>query len=411
MRDHPYQNEVMLAGMWGGVANILPPLEKMLDEGFFQIGGGRCTDQVFLRDFVWPMIVEDCLVHDSCYSFGNAQDFPPYGRLPRPSHVGAAVKNMPPWQPSESKPPAAGPDTLGKQAQSADTMGPQFDAISRLWAKKLFFIAATEKSGTTWMQLMLNAHPEIVCRGEGQLTTILVPEIERAFNAYSERIGELNSKVFGEVEGFPEPEQDHRIFVHRSIATLLLAAYGDHPDIRAVGEKTPGNIRTLGYLKYMFPQAKMLLMWRDGRDIAVSGWLHLKRQWGEKAGDETLANYSRRLAKVWRGDIEKAREFAAKNPGTCHWVRYEDLHADPSGQMKQALDFLGLDASAAIVETCVKAGDFKQLSKGRDRGDEDKGSHFRKGIVGDWRNYFDDEAAKTFDEEAGSLLRELGYTK
>ncbi len=32
-------------------------------------------------------------------------------------------------------------------------------------SKRLFFICGALKSGTTWLQLMLDAHPEIACRG------------------------------------------------------------------------------------------------------------------------------------------------------------------------------------------------------------------------------------------------------
>ena len=31
----------------------------------------------------------------------------------------------------------------------------------------LFFVLGAPKSGTTWLQYLLNAHPNISCRGEG----------------------------------------------------------------------------------------------------------------------------------------------------------------------------------------------------------------------------------------------------
>ena len=46
---------------------------------------------------------------------------------------------------------------------------------------------------------------------------------------------------------------------------------------------------------------------------------------------------------------------------------------------------------------------------GRQPGEEKKTSFFRKGIVGDWRNYFCQRAKKVFDFYAGAYLIKLGY--
>ena len=39
-------------------------------------------------------------------------------------------------------------------------------AIALIRRKQVFFIGGAAKSGTTWLQLLLNAHPEISCSGE-----------------------------------------------------------------------------------------------------------------------------------------------------------------------------------------------------------------------------------------------------
>ncbi len=74
--------------------------------------------------------------------------------------------------------------------------------IEDILSRQLFFIAATEKSGTTWMQLMLDAHPEIACRGEGQFVSKLAGCLGGALNDYSSFIEGLNEKVFLKPMGF-----------------------------------------------------------------------------------------------------------------------------------------------------------------------------------------------------------------
>ncbi len=52
---------------------------------------------------------------------------------------------------------------------------------------------------------------------------------------------------------------------------------------------------------------------------------------------------------------------------------------------------------------------FTRLSKGRKPGEVDEHSHYRKGVPGDWRNYFTDVHMKAFRERYGDLAERLGY--
>lgn len=53
--------------------------------------------------------------------------------------------------------------------------------------------------------------------------------------------------------------------------------------------------------------------------------------------------------------------------------------------------------------------DFKQRTKGRKQGQEDRGSHFRKGVHGDWLNHFTLEHLAEFKQRYEDLLFQLGY--
>jgi hypothetical protein len=98
MRDHIYHMELILAGMWGGMAGVLPPLADWLAQGAAYFDN-RWGDQAFLADLVWPLIRGDACVHDAEYRFpdGIARDFPAGYDLPGLIHVGGGVKQMPHW--------------------------------------------------------------------------------------------------------------------------------------------------------------------------------------------------------------------------------------------------------------------------------------------------------------------------
>jgi len=57
----------------------------------------------------------------------------------------------------------------------------------------------------------------------------------------------------------------------------------------------------------------------------------------------------------------------------------------------------------------VGSASFEKLSRGRERGQEDPSSFYRKGVAGDWKNHFSKEDRRVFKEEAGELLIRLGY--
>jgi hypothetical protein len=89
LRDNAAHTDLILAGLWGGVARLLPPLTKMLEGfGYNPITESRTADQMFLGRVVWPLIKPSCLVHDSVFRLFGARPYPPGADLPPGRHVG-----------------------------------------------------------------------------------------------------------------------------------------------------------------------------------------------------------------------------------------------------------------------------------------------------------------------------------
>ncbi|CAO3380874.1 FkbM family methyltransferase [Azospirillum argentinense] len=93
MRDHVLHTDLILAGMWGGMAGRLPPLAPAIDAAADR-RADRWQDQRFLADWVWPRIQGRVLVHDSVHP-GAGLPFPPAPDDPVSSHVGAKVLQLP----------------------------------------------------------------------------------------------------------------------------------------------------------------------------------------------------------------------------------------------------------------------------------------------------------------------------
>ena len=283
--------------------------------------------------------------------------------------------------------------------------------IDDTFSRKLFFVMGSIRSGTTWLQLVLDGHPEIACRGEGHFTNFLAPDLARAMNRYNKLIDGKNKDIFNEIEGFPLLRREHVLFLLASAIGLQMAQYAEGKSIRVIGEKTPDNIQGLAVLHEMFPEARFIQIIRDGRDAAVSGWFHNLRvspDWARKTFG-TLPRYVENFAQNWVKEVEAGRAFEKKHPAQYLEVRYEDLNHDTAAGVTPLLEFLGVDTGKKAVAQCCAAGDFKTLAGGREPGKENRDSHFRKGTTGDWRNHFDAAATEAFERHAGKLLRRLDY--
>ena len=75
MRDWWSHTDLILAGMWGGIANILPQLDEMLANYTPQAMETPNIDQWFLRDKVWSYVKQSCLIHDRFFKGNGHQEW------------------------------------------------------------------------------------------------------------------------------------------------------------------------------------------------------------------------------------------------------------------------------------------------------------------------------------------------
>src|SRR5918996_430534 len=92
-------------------------------------------------------------------------------------------------------------------------------------------------------------------------------------------------------------------------------------------------------------------------------------------------------------------------------VRFEDLIGLASENVFEEL-FRHCDIRMPRKQLCklLTKYSFRALS-GRPPGQEDIKHHYRKGIIGDWRNHLSDTLATRFKEVAGTLVSRLGYAE
>ncbi|MHC4218184.1 MAG: sulfotransferase [Planctomycetota bacterium] len=275
-------------------------------------------------------------------------------------------------------------------------------ATAAVGRRKVFFVIGCQKSGTTWVERLLDNHPNICCRGEGHFSDVAGPLLEHAVRVYNEQ--DRTNQVLEPSELLP---------LVRALADRIMGRYlarcDDPGAIIAVGDRTPEGAIGVPSLNALYPDSRFIHVIRDGRDAAVSGWAQVNRV-GSADAFRSLEDYAVFFAtKHWVPYVTQARAAAPRLGERYLEVRYEDLHADPATEIRRMLRFLDADGTDEIVRSCVRRASFPAVS-GREAGDEDTSSHFRKGIVGDWKGHFDEATLSRFETVAGPLLRELGYT-
>lgn len=145
------------------------------------------------------------------------------------------------------------------------------------------FVVGAARSGTTLLQSMIGAHPDIALLGElhffDQIMRLkeTLPEPFAAAAMAPLRQGILKCHAIQFVPDF-EPVLDRALErlaampapTYRDLFAQLLAAHGQLGGASRVGEKTPSNVRYLQELASYFPDAKIVHILRDPRDSISS---------------------------------------------------------------------------------------------------------------------------------------------
>ncbi len=282
--------------------------------------------------------------------------------------------------------------------------------VQALRDRPIFFVAGAAKSGTTWVQLLLDGHPEISCRGEGHLTDSLAVMLTDVVQRQNQKLDQVDAVLREANASFPRFTNAHLYYLFTVAASILLADSASYSGKLVVGEKTPDNVMNLRLLKTVFPQARFLHVVRDVRDCIVSAWFHNLRLNREEALSigATLDEFAMLVVEVWRKTIEAKLAFSHQHPNAIMTVRYEDLIAEPRLALRRSLDFLDVNASKSAIDFCLAGADFHALS-GRKNGEENQTSFFRKGVVGDWRNHLSRRSHIEILRRCGDLMRQFGY--
>jgi glycosyltransferase involved in cell wall biosynthesis len=308
-----------------------------------------------------------------------------------------------------------------------------------------FFVVGEMRSGTSWLARTLDSHPQVFCRGEGSFFGRNQAEEEipvykgptpSLYNALAECEG---LRTWRSLEwnawGRGGQEEDFAELTRLAIEYFLKKGAASSGK-SIIGDKSPLHTDDVEEIHELFPEAKVVHIYRDGRDVAVSLMHHFWRLSKDKGGifelepeelrkrDAYLENPEgfvlsgesifieerlKQMAVRWNRRISKASRNGAYLFGRDFYqLSYEELLKSPEEHLKAIFELLGASADDETVSRCIESNDFERLAE-RSQGQEDSGSFFRKGVAGDWRNVFTESDRRIYEEIAGETLLRMGY--
>ena len=228
------------------------------------------------------------------------------------------------------------------------------------------FLVGCSKSGTTIAASLMYLHPEIN-GGENiiskfgnvsdlnELTDVVI------FGPFAHK---MEKKVFWD-KYFPINRVELRtgkelVLLENSLSFFKTFLFKNDLRKMQIGNrffnKAPFNSFRINVLRELFPDAKIIAIERDGRDV-VSSWGREANRW------ESFGGYNKAIpvfARKWNETIDHIEEY--KNKLDVYTFKYEDLLKTPQQTLKSVFEFCELSYLQTIydsIELTPQAGKWK----------------------------------------------------
>jgi hypothetical protein len=262
------------------------------------------------------------------------------------------------------------------------------------------FVVGVPRSGTTWIQRMLAMHPD----AWGLLETYMFSR-RGGFGALLDSAPAMGE---GDELRIPPPglgrilDRGELVAELRALARRWLSQGSE--DSRFVVEKSPWHLSDLDVIAEILPEARVIHVLRDGRDVAVSV-VAARNSWSG-LDQRTASATVREVAGLWAGAVRQRETGEALLGEGLLEVRYEEVKSDPARACRRMFAHCGMPHDESLVVRIIQATEF-----GRADRPHGEGWPARAGQSGQWRERFGLRDAWSFERLAGDELAETGYER
>lgn len=205
---------------------------------------------------------------------------------------------------------------------------------------KLVFVCGMPRSGTTLVEQIIAAHSQVTAGGELGHAFWQAAAVLGAFDAFP-RLADLS------------PAQLTR-WVEQ---TELLVRRDTGVTAGVVTDKAMNSQMIFGLIRRAMPEARLIVVHRDPRDIALSIYKNTFAE-GSRSYATSLPGIATQI-KAFRTQVAFWKE---RLPGQIHEVRYETLVSDPEPQARALIAAAGLEWEDACLSFHESVGKVRTLS-------------------------------------------------
>jgi hypothetical protein len=255
-----------------------------------------------------------------------------------------------------------------------------------------FFLLGHDRSGTTMLRLILD-RGDVAIPSESMFLIDLdggkaAPDVLReAWSHPRVRLWNLPGDAPAIPAGLSRDD------AYRFAFGAPFVAYAEREGKTRWGDKTPAYIGHIDRLAAIWPEARFIVLVRDGRDVALSV---MKVPFG--------ANNIWAAAHSWANAIRRGREAARRYPDHVLTIRYEDLVTRPEEQLQKVCAFLELDYDPDML--AIEETDRTKVSEGQAGWFTNVWAGITTDAVG---TGLSPHQQQVFESVAGEELRQLGY--
>ncbi len=267
--------------------------------------------------------------------------------------------------------------------------------------RQCLFIIGAPRSGTTWLQAMIGAHPSVCTTAELMLFNHYIALWVDAWDI------QMRLQREGSIIGLPTvwTEDEFYKFLGDFLKQVYERMLALKPSATVILDKHPGYAHYVELIHRLIPGAKFIHVIRDGRDVAAS-MMAASRGWGSSWAPKNTA----KAATSWKTHTLDAMT-AKQYPGQYCEVKYEDLLNVGKPILARVFEFIGLPIDAEAIAAIWEKHEFEAMKKQKTGAScfTLPEGFFRQGRSGDWHNTLSPIQRYLFHDIAGDLLTQLGY--
>lgn len=299
--------------------------------------------------------------------------------------------------------------------------------IKRVYQRDKYFILGYPRSGTTLLARLARIHPDVHCNWQGHFFT--------QHDSLFDLVGTA------ELEHWLARRDNHWASGGLSVAEIIRWACDSVMEREAealgkkvVGDKSPDfdTASKLDAMHQVYPDARIIYIIRDGRDVAVSRRFqmfidlpHLLSRQDRRIVKQLQAAGSRKEAFLgsiftsswlaheaqgWARDTVATNKLAEDLYGGAYMcIRFETLVKDPASCMEDIWDFLGVEGGHSLTDEVQDEMDRNPAADWHAKVAPDLVRGLGRGLSGGWRSVFRDEDVSAFGEAASWALESWGY--